>query len=72
MDDVPLIDVTGAMILKKFLRSAAAKGTSTILSGMKPGPARVLKAMQVDTLQAATFEVALEMARESAAPQRDA
>ncbi len=63
MDEVPLIDTTGAMILKKFFRAVRAGDTRVILCGVKPGPARVLKAMQIDILQAATLDAALAMAR---------
>jgi SulP family sulfate permease len=63
MDDVPLIDATGAMILKKFFRAVRARGTRLILSGVKEGPAKVLAAMQVDILQAPGYDAALEMAR---------
>jgi SulP family sulfate permease len=63
MEDVPLIDATGAIILKKFFRAVRAKQTRVILSGVQPGPVQVLKAMQVDILQAGTLAASLELAR---------
>jgi SulP family sulfate permease len=63
MEDVPLIDATGAMILKKFFRTARAQRMRVVLCGVRPGPARVLKTMQVDILQAPDFEAALDLAR---------
>ncbi|HEX4293260.1 MAG TPA: sulfate permease [Rhizomicrobium sp.] len=63
MDDVPLIDATGAMILKKFFRAVRARGTRLVLSGVREGPAEVLAAMQIDILQAPDHDAALEMAR---------
>jgi hypothetical protein len=38
-----------------------------VLSGVRPAPARVLKTMQVDILQAPNFAASLEMARTLAA-----
>jgi SulP family sulfate permease len=63
MEDVPLIDATGAMVLRKFFRSVRARGMRVVLCGVRPGPAKVLKAMQVDILQAATLDAALDLAR---------
>ncbi len=63
MDDVPLIDTTGASILKKFLGSARARGTNVILSGVKPGPAGVLDKMQIMVPRADTFAAALAQSR---------
>jgi len=61
LDAVPMIDSTGAKILKKFLVSARAKGTTVILCGVRPGPADVLRT--VDAPRAATFDAALEQAK---------
>jgi len=63
MDDVPLIDTSGAKILKKFFGTARARGTTIILSGLKPGPGDVLRTMQVQALRADTFESALAQAK---------
>lgn len=63
LDDVPLIDSTGVKILTKFVSSAGAKGTTIILTGLRPGPSEVLKTMQVEALRAATFEDAIEKAK---------
>jgi SulP family sulfate permease len=63
LDDVPLVDSTGAKILKKFVSAAAAKGTTIILSGLRPGPGEVLTAMQVETPRAATFDEAIAKAK---------
>ena len=64
MENVPLIDATGAAILKKFFGSAHAKGTRIVLSGLKPGPARTLHAMDVEAIETADYPAALEQARE--------
>jgi anti-anti-sigma regulatory factor len=61
LDAVPMIDSTGAKILKKFLVSARAKGTTVILCGVRPGPADVLRT--VDAPRAAAFDAALEQAK---------
>jgi SulP family sulfate permease len=63
MDDVPLIDSTGAKILKKFVDSARAKGTTIILDGLRRGPGEALDAMQVEAPRAATFDEAVSQAR---------
>jgi SulP family sulfate permease len=62
MENVPLIDTTGSSILQKFLVSARSKGTSVILSGLKPGPAEVLRTMRVEAERADTYPDALEQA----------
>jgi SulP family sulfate permease len=63
MEEVPLIDATGAIILKKFFRTARAQRMRVILAGVRPAPARVLRTMQIEVLQAPNFPAALEMAR---------
>jgi len=63
MDAVPLIDASGAKILKKFFNTARARGTTIIVSGLRPAPAQVLRTMQVEALRADTFEAALEQAK---------
>jgi SulP family sulfate permease len=63
MEHVPLIDTTGGSILKKFIESARAKGTKIILSGLKPGPADVLRTMRIETVAVDTFGAALDRAR---------
>jgi len=63
MDDVPLIDSTGAKILKKFVDSARAKGTTIILDGLRKGPGEALDAMHIDAPRAATFDAAIAQAR---------
>jgi SulP family sulfate permease len=63
MDDVPLIDSTGAKILKKFVSSARAKGTTFILDGLRKGPGEALDAMQIEAPRAATFDEAVARAR---------
>jgi len=64
MENVPLIDATGASILKKFFGSARAKGTRIVLSGLKPAPARTLHAMDVDAIETPDYPAALTKARE--------
>ena len=59
MEDVPLIDASGAIILKKFLKAAAARHARVVLVGVQSGPHDVLDAMRVDVREAATLEAAL-------------
>ena len=63
MDDVPLIDSTGAKILKKFVSSAHARGTTIILDGLRKGPGEALDAMQIEAPRTATFDEAVAQAR---------
>jgi len=65
MEGVPLIDSTAAATLGKFLKSARARGTKVILSGVKPGPAAVLDAMAVAAPRVASFAQAIEASREA-------
>lgn len=58
LEDVPLIDASGAILLKKFLQSAKAGHTKIILVGVRPGPHSVLDAMRVYFDEAATLEAA--------------
>ena len=64
MDDVPLVDLTGARILKRFAASAKAKGTAVILCGVRASSIEILKS--VDAPRADTFEAALAMASTAA------
>jgi len=61
MEDVPLIDATGVMILKKFLTAAASSRTQVILAGVRSGPQRILDAMRVEVPQTETLEAALAL-----------
>jgi SulP family sulfate permease len=63
LEDVPLIDSTGATTLRKFLDAARGRGTRIILCGLAPGPAAVLDGMAVTAPRAATFADAVETAR---------
>jgi SulP family sulfate permease len=63
MEDVPLIDASGVMILKKFLRVAAMGHTKVILCGVRNGPQDVLNAMRVDVEKAETLEDAIGLLR---------
>jgi sulfate permease, SulP family len=63
MTRVPLIDTTGAAILRKFLASTEARGTRVILAGVKDGPATVLDGMKITASRAAGFPEAVEMSR---------
>jgi sulfate permease, SulP family len=63
MDGVPLIDTTGAAALKRFIKSAAGKGTGVILSELRPAPASVLLAMDVVAPSAPTFADSIILAR---------
>ncbi|MEI9887942.1 MAG: SulP family inorganic anion transporter [Rhizomicrobium sp.] len=63
MESVPLIDMTGAATLAKFVRSAQARGTRIILSGLQPEPARALDSMDTAALRAADLDEALALAR---------
>ncbi|HWA29495.1 MAG TPA: SulP family inorganic anion transporter [Rhizomicrobium sp.] len=64
MAGVPLIDITGAATLRKFLDSTLARGTRVILAGVKEGPASVLDGMKVVARRAANFTQAVDMSRE--------
>jgi SulP family sulfate permease len=59
MEDTPLIDASGAMILKKFLKAAAIRHTRVILVGVQTGPRAVLEAMRIEVEEAASLEAAL-------------
>ncbi len=61
MEDVPLIDASGVMILKKFLKAAATGHTKVVLCGVRPNPQSVLNAMRVSVLQAETLKAALAL-----------
>jgi SulP family sulfate permease len=63
MDDVPLIDATGAATLDKFLNATRAKGTRIILTGMRAGPAATLQAMAVTALTAPGMSEAIALSR---------
>ena len=63
MDDVPLVDSTGARVLKKFIATAQARGTHVILSGVRPGPAAMLQTMQITAERATTFEATLALTK---------
>ena len=65
MDDVPLVDLTGARILKRFAVSAKAKGTTVILCGVRNSSSEILKT--VDAPRADTFEAALAIASDAPA-----
>jgi sulfate permease, SulP family len=67
MENVPLMDATGASILKKFVESVRAHGTQILISGLKPGPAQAVRAMEIEAIQVARFSDALDRARELAA-----
>ena len=60
MDDVPLVDLTGARTLKRFAASAKSKGTTVIICGARTASIEVLKS--VDAPRADTFEAALALA----------
>lgn len=63
MGSVPLMDATGAAALKRFVRSAAAKGTSIVLCELQKQPADALRQMEVSAPRAATFDESLAIAR---------
>ena len=63
MADVPMIDATGAAALKRFLASAAAKGTAIIFSELAPEPAASLQRMDIAVPNAATFDGSVGLAR---------
>ena len=63
MEDVPVIDTSGAVALKRFARSAAAKGTTIVLSELNAEPAKALRDMELKVLVAATFEEGVAIAR---------
>jgi sulfate permease, SulP family len=62
MAGVPLIDATGAEALKRFVKTAAAKGTRVILCELRPEPAATLREMASGAPQAANFSDALAVA----------
>ncbi|GAA0553213.1 SulP family sulfate permease [Rhizomicrobium palustre] len=59
LEDVPLIDASGVMILKKFLKAAAGGHTKVVLAGVQPGPQKVLSDMGVSVAQAESLNAAL-------------
>jgi SulP family sulfate permease len=63
MTGVPLIDASGAAALKRFLKSAAARGTAIVLSELKPQPATTLHNMDIAVPAAATFPDSVAIAR---------
>lgn len=63
MEGVPLIDSTGAAILRKFLTASAAHGIRVILAGLKTGPAAVLASMGITAERAANFAEAVSRLR---------
>jgi SulP family sulfate permease len=63
MENVPLMDATGASILKKFVESVRANGTDILISGLKPEQARAVRAMEIKAVEVARFADALVRAR---------
>jgi len=61
MEGVPLIDVTGAAILRKFLDVSRGNGIRVVLAGLKPGPASVLDATGIRAERAPNFAEAIAM-----------
>lgn len=61
MEDVPLIDASGVMILKKFLKAAVAGHTKVILCGVRPDPQSVLDSMRVEVRETETLDAALKL-----------
>ena len=67
MAGVPLIDTTGAVALKRLIRSVGSRGTAIILSELNPESAAMLDSMDITALNAPNFAGALTLAREFAA-----
>lgn len=67
MRQVPLIDATGAGALQEFIDGCEESGTVVILSGVQPGPRRVLEALGLGPRHhlhyADDFPTALTLAR---------
>ncbi len=63
MEGVPLIDSTGAAILRKFLARSAAHDIRVILAGLKPAPANVLASMGIAAERAPSFADAINLVR---------
>lgn len=64
MADVPQIDATGAAALKRFIHSAAAKGTAIIFSELDPAPAETLARMDIAVPSAPSFADSIALARD--------
>lgn len=60
LEDVPLIDATGVMIIKKFLKVAATAHAKVILCGLRPEAKEVLASMRVEVEQAENLDEALK------------
>jgi SulP family sulfate permease len=63
MGGVPVIDTSGAVALKRFVRSAARKGTAVVLSELESEPARVLHDMEVGAPALKTFAESIATAQ---------
>jgi sulfate permease, SulP family len=63
MAGVPLIDATGAAALKRFVRSAGARGTTIVLSELNAESLSALRCMDVTAPNAQSFADSLALAR---------
>ena len=63
--EVPLIDASGASSLKDFVAACRKRGVAVIFTGLQPGPAAVLRRMEVldGVQQAENLAAALELAK---------
>lgn len=68
MAGVPMIDSTGAAALKRFVRGAAAKGTSIVACELQSEPEEALRSLDIAVPMASTFAQGLELARTIAHP----
>jgi len=68
---VPLIDASGAEALKRFIRSAAGKGTAIVICEILPGPEAALRSQDIAVPMAATLSDAIVLARSLAEPVID-
>jgi SulP family sulfate permease len=63
MAQVPLIDATGAHALKRFVRSAAAKGTATIVCELNADSEEALRSLDLAVPLAGSFAEAIALAQ---------
>lgn len=63
MAGVPLVDVTGAAALKRFVAIAGSKGIAVVLSELNPQPASMLRNMDIAVPNGASFVESVAIAR---------
>ncbi|HWA90672.1 MAG TPA: SulP family inorganic anion transporter [Rhizomicrobium sp.] len=63
MADVPLIDASGAMALKRFIALARSRGVAIVLAELNPQPEATLRNMGVAVPRAGSFRDGIALAR---------